>query len=49
MKSLLTNFITSKVKEIARELRSGIVEANGELARKAEPMTLRPADFEAGG
>jgi hypothetical protein len=39
----------AKLKEIARELRTSIAEAHGELARKAEPITLRPADFEAGG
>jgi hypothetical protein len=39
----------AKLKEIAREIRQAIAEAHGELARKAEPMTLRPADFEAGG
>ncbi|WMT73941.1 hypothetical protein [Bradyrhizobium sp. Ash2021] len=39
----------AKLKEIVRELRSGIAEAHGELARTAEPMTLEPADFEAGG
>lgn len=38
-----------KLKEIARELRQGIAEAYGELARKAEPMTLEPADFDRDG
>jgi len=36
----------AKLKEIARELRTGIAEAHGELARKAEPMTLEPAAFD---
>ena len=36
----------AKLKEIARELRSGIAEAHGELARNAEPMTLEPAAFD---
>lgn len=39
----------SKLKEIARELRTAIAEAHGELARKAEPMTLEPADFDDAG
>lgn len=37
----------AKLKEIAREIRQAIAEAHGELARKAEPVTLEPADFEA--
>jgi hypothetical protein len=37
----------AKLKEIARELRGGIAEAHGELARKAEPMVLAPADFDS--
>jgi hypothetical protein len=36
----------TKLKEIARELRTKIAEAHRELARKAEPMTLEPADFD---
>jgi hypothetical protein len=36
----------AKLKEIARELRTGIAEAHGELARKAEPMALEPAAFD---
>jgi hypothetical protein len=36
----------AKLKEIARELRSGIAEAHGELALKAEPMALEPAAFD---
>lgn len=36
----------AKLKEIARELRSGIAEAHGELARNSEPMMLEPADFD---
>lgn len=39
----------AKLKEIAREIRQAIAEAHGELARKAEPMTLEPADFEDAG
>lgn len=39
----------AKLKEIAREIRQAIADAHGELARKAEPMMLRPADVEAGG
>lgn len=39
----------AKLKEIARELRTAIAEAMGELARKAEPMTLEPADFDDAG
>ena len=33
-----------KLKEIARELRQGIAEAYGELARKAEPIVLTSMD-----
>jgi DNA-binding IscR family transcriptional regulator len=36
----------AKLKDIARELRNGIAEAHGQLARKAEPMALGPADFD---
>lgn len=39
----------AKLKEIAREIRQAIAEAHGELARKAEPMTLEPADFDDAG
>lgn len=39
----------SKLKEIAREMRQSIAEAMGELARKAEPMTLAPAEFDDAG
>jgi hypothetical protein len=39
----------AKLKEIAREIRQAIAEAHGDLARKAEPMTLEPADFEEAG
>jgi hypothetical protein len=39
----------AKLKEIARELRAAIAAAHGELARKAEPMTLEPADFDDAG
>ncbi len=35
----------AKLKEIAREMRVEIAAAHGELARKAEPMTLEP-DFD---
>jgi DNA-binding Lrp family transcriptional regulator len=34
----------AKLKEIAREIRQAIAEAHGELARKAEPVTLEPVD-----
>jgi biotin operon repressor len=39
----------AKLKEIAREIRQAIAEAHGDLARKAEPMTLTPADFDEAG
>jgi len=39
----------AKLKEIAREIRQSIAESYGELARKAEPMTLAPADFDDAG
>ena len=36
----------AKLKEIAREIRQAIAEAHGELARKAEPVKLEPANFD---
>lgn len=39
----------AKLKRIAREIRQAIADAHGELARKAEPMTLEPADFDDAG
>lgn len=38
-----------KLKEIGRELRAEIAKAFGELAGKAEPMTIEPADFDRDG
>jgi hypothetical protein len=34
----------AKLKQLARDMRTAIAEAHGELARNAEPVTLEPAD-----
>jgi hypothetical protein len=38
--------VRGKLKQIARDMRTAIAEAHGELARNAEPMTIEPAGFD---